>query len=173
MKLIIPKSFIPIFRTNHAGETGAVFIYKAILMISRDKDVISFAKKHLSTEKDHLLLIEDVLEKKDRSKLIFFWKISGFLTGFIPSLLGKKFIFATIFFVESFVERHYQEQINMFNNNRKYSQLKKVIKKLQDDEVSHKNEALMEAKKFNNFHKIWGKIIERGSSIAVSMSKKI
>ena len=64
MKLTIPDSFIPVFRTNHAGETGAVYIYKAILMISRDKDVIDFSKKHLRTEKDHLLLIEEVLEKK-------------------------------------------------------------------------------------------------------------
>ena len=172
MQLNIPKSFIPIFRTNHAGETGAVFIYKAILMISKDKDVITFAKKHLRTEKDHLLLIEKILQKRDRSKLIFFWKIAGFLTGFIPALIGKKFIFATIFFVESFVERHYQEQIKMMNN-RKYLKLKEVIKKLQDDEISHKNEALLEAKKFNIFHKTWGRVIEFGSLVAVGISKKI
>ena len=65
-----------------------------------------------------------------------------FLTGFIPSLIGKKFIFATIFYVESFVEKHHQEQIEMIKNKKKYSQLKNVIKKLQDDEISHKNEAL-------------------------------
>tara|TARA_B100000963_G_C22430635_1_gene581971 strand:- start:46 stop:567 length:522 start_codon:yes stop_codon:yes gene_type:complete len=173
MKLTIPDSFIPIFRTNHAGETGAVYIYKAILMISRDKDVIDFSKKHLRTEKDHLLLIEEVLEKKNRSKLIYIWKIAGFLTGFIPSLIGKKFIFATIFYVESFVEKHYQEQIEMIKNKKKYSQLKNVIKKLQDDEISHKNEALLEAKNFNIGHKIWGKLIESGSKMAVNISKKI
>ena len=173
MQLNIPQAFIPIFRTNHAGETGAVFIYKAILLITRDKDVIIFAKKHLKTEKDHLLLIENVLKKQYRSKLIFLWKIAGFLTGFIPSLLGKKFIFATIFYVESFVEKHYQEQIEVIKNNRKYSQLRKIIKKLQDDEISHKNEALLEGKNFNKFHKFWGWFIEVGSAIAVSISKKI
>ena len=105
--------------------------------------------------------------------MIYIWKIAGFLTGFIPSLIGKKFIFATIFYVESFVEKHYQEQIEMIKNKKKYSQLKNVIKKLQDDEISHKNEALLEAKNFNIGHKIWGKLIESGSKMAVNISKKI
>ena len=99
----LPKFMIPMFRTNHAGETGAVFIYKAILLVSRDKNIIDFSKKHLKTESKHLQLIESILDKKDRSKLIFLWKLLGFLTGLIPSLIGKKFIYATIFYVESFV----------------------------------------------------------------------
>ena len=35
----IPKFMIPHLRTNHAGETGAVFIYKGILIFSRDKNL--------------------------------------------------------------------------------------------------------------------------------------
>ena len=70
MKLTIPDFLIPSFRTNHAGETGAVFIYKAILMVSRDHEVIDFSKNHLKTESEHLRMIEDILEKKFRSKLV-------------------------------------------------------------------------------------------------------
>tara|TARA_Y100000766_G_scaffold202316_1_gene174367 strand:+ start:846 stop:1367 length:522 start_codon:yes stop_codon:yes gene_type:complete len=173
MKLTLPKSFIPLFRTNHAGETGAVYIYKAILLVSKDKDVVDFSKKHLKTESDHLSIIEEILEEGDRSKLIFLWKIAGFLTGFIPSFLGKNFIFATIFYVESFVEKHYQDQIDMIDKNKEFLELKNLIKKLQEDEVSHKNEAFFEATNFNKFQKTWGKFIEYGSSIAVSISKKI
>ena len=68
MKLTIPDFLIPSFRTNHAGETGAVFIYKAILMVSRDSEVIDFSKSHLKTESEHLRIIEEILEKKYRSK---------------------------------------------------------------------------------------------------------
>mgnify|MGYP002031928958 CR=1 FL=1 len=120
MKMNIPENLIPMFRSNHAGETGAVYIYKAILFVSRDKDVIKFAKKHLLTESEHLKLIENVLEKRKRSKLIFLWKIAGFLTGFIPSIFGKDFIFATIFYVESFVEKHYQVQIDFLERKKKF-----------------------------------------------------
>ena len=54
MKLTIPDFLISSFRTNHAGETGAVFIYKAILMVSRDHEIIDFSKNHLKTESEHL-----------------------------------------------------------------------------------------------------------------------
>ena len=60
---MIPNFLIPFFRTNHAGETGAVFIYKGILKLSKDKDIISFSKRHLITEADHLRTIERLLPK--------------------------------------------------------------------------------------------------------------
>ena len=96
----IPKFLIPHFRTNHAGETGAVFIYKGILSISKDSDIINFSKKHLQTESEHLEILNNILPPREISKLIPLWKIMGFLTGFIPGIFGKDFIYATIFSVE-------------------------------------------------------------------------
>ena len=52
MKLTIPDFLIPSFRTNHAGETGAVFIYKAIQMVYRDCEVSDFSKCHLKTDSE-------------------------------------------------------------------------------------------------------------------------
>ena len=65
--MIIPNFIIPDLRTDHAGETGAVFIYKGILLISKDREIIEFANNHLLTEKKHLELIDKILpdcEKK-------------------------------------------------------------------------------------------------------------
>ena len=169
----LPKFMIPVFRTNHAGETGAVFIYKAILLVSRDKNIIDFSKKHLKTESKHLQLIESILDKKDRSKLIFLWKLLGFLTGLIPALIGKKFIYATIFYVESFVERHYQDQIDMLGKNKKFKNISIFIKNLQDDEVDHKDEAFMKTAEIGFIHSFWGFIVGKGSSLAVRLSKFI
>ena len=41
--MIIPNFIIPDLRTDHAGETGAVFIYKGILLISKDREIIATA----------------------------------------------------------------------------------------------------------------------------------
>ena len=57
----VPDTMLDWMRSNHAGETGAVFIYKAILMVSRDREVIDFSKNHLKTESDHLIMIEEIL----------------------------------------------------------------------------------------------------------------
>lgn len=168
----IPNFLIPAFRTNHAGETGAVYIYKGILLISRDKSIIEFSKNHLKTESTHLQIIEKILDKENHSRLIFLWKILGFLTGFIPALLGKKFIYATIFSVESFVEKHYQEQINLITN-KNYNDIKKLLNELMHDEIHHKEEALEKVKGLNCIHNFWGQLVKIGSISAVKISRLI
>ena len=173
INFILPEFMIPIFRTNHAGETGAVFIYKGILLVSRDKDIINFSKKHLITESKHLELIESVLDKNDISKLTILWKIAGFLTGFIPALLSKKFVYATIFYVESFVERHYQEQIDILANNKRFKNLSTFLKNLQEDEIDHKDEAFIKNSEIKFIHALWGNIVSKGSYLAVKISKLI
>tara|TARA_B100001027_G_scaffold81396_1_gene55735 strand:- start:61 stop:579 length:519 start_codon:yes stop_codon:yes gene_type:complete len=166
----IPNFLIPYFRTNHAGETGAVFIYKGILTISKNKDIIAFSKRHLQTESDHLKIITEILPEKHHSKLVFLWKILGFITGFFPALCGDKFVYATIYAVESFVEEHYQDQINLISKDKKYEKIKHLIKKLMDDEVDHKNEAHENFKNLNFFQRFWSTIVRKGSSFAVRVS---
>ena len=41
-------------RSDHAGETGAVWIYKGILAVSSDAELREFAREHLATERRHL-----------------------------------------------------------------------------------------------------------------------
>ena len=170
--IILPKELIPYFRSNHAGETGAVYIYKAIIKFSKNKDILKFSELHLSTETKHLNLLENIIPKKEFSKLIILWKLFGFLTGFIPSLLGRNFIYATIYYVETFVEKHYQEQLNMLDKSKKSKHLKKIIEDLMNDEIDHKDDAKKKIKNFTIPNKIWGQIITHGSNLAVNVSKR-
>ena len=171
--MLIPKIIIPDLRTDHAGETGAVFIYKGILLVSKDKEIIKFANDHLLTEKKHLELIEEILPNCEKSKLLFLWKFLGLLTGLIPALIGKKFIYATIYFVESFVEKHYSEQILILKKEKKAFQLVQLLEKLKNDEISHKEDSLKKFGKLSFLLRIWGYIVEIGSKTAVSISYKI
>ena len=171
---VIPTNLLPYFRSNHAGESGAVFIYKGIMAVSNDPKILKFSQKHLTTETNHLNIIEQVLDKKHRSKLIFFWKLAGFFTGFIPALLGKNFVYATIYYVESFVEKHYQEQLSLLlSKDRKLNKIRSMISELMADEISHKKESLSSVTNLNPIHRIWGKVVTIGSELAVNISMKI
>ena len=172
-KITLPSYLIPYFRSNHAGETGAVYIYRAIKMFNNDRKIKSFANNHFQTETRHLKLIEKILDPQKRSKLILLWKIAGFFTGLIPSILGKKFIYSTIYYVESFVEKHYEEQIQILKKKNNHKDLKKILIDLMGDEVSHKNESLESISNLKFYHKLWGKLISSGSNLAVEISKKI
>ena len=115
------------------------------------------------TEKKHLELIEKILPDNEKSKLLFLWKFLGLLTGLIPALIGKKFIYATIFFVESFVEKHYDEQIIKLRKKKKSMELIKLLETLKNDEISHKEDSLKKFGKLSFLLKIWGNIVEIGS----------
>ena len=171
--MFIPNFIIPDLRTDHAGETGAVFIYKGILLVSKDKEIIEFAENHLLTETKHLELIEKILPNNEKSKLLFLWKFLGLLTGLIPALIGKKFIYATIYFVESFVEKHYDEQILKLRKKKNSLKLIQLLETLKNDEISHKEDSLKRFDKLSFLLKIWGNIVEIGSRTAVLISHKI
>ena len=94
-------------RSDHAGETGAVNIYRGILSLSRDPSLIAFAESHLSTEQKHLNELSKILPKKSRSILLPCWALASRCLGYICALATPSFAYATIEAVETFVINHY------------------------------------------------------------------
>ena len=162
-------------RSDHAGEVGAVYIYKGILSIAKDPALGEFSKRHLETEKEHLRKIEEVLPASKRSKLVGIWKVAGYLLGFIPSLFGSRIVFATIEAVESFVEDHYEEQLKYLRAQNDPDQaLIDLLQSCQDDEIEHKNESAIKKRSTPGFLlNFWMKIVGWGASSAVKVPKII
>ena len=162
-------------RSDHAGEVGAVYIYKGILSITKDPALVEFSTRHLETEKEHLRKIEEVLPASKRSKLVGIWKVAGYLLGFFPSLFGPRIVFATIEAVESFVEDHYEEQLKYLRAQNDPDQaLIDLLQSCQDDEIEHKNESAIKKRSTPGFLlNFWMKIVGWGSSSAVKVAKII
>ena len=57
-------------RSDHAGEYGAVMIYRGILAISRDAQARQFAERHLDAEARHLKLMEEIVPVDHRTRLL-------------------------------------------------------------------------------------------------------
>ena len=162
-------------RSDHAGEVGAVYIYKGILSIAKDPALVEFSNRHLETEKEHLRKIEQILSPSKRSKLVGIWKIAGYLLGLLPSLFGPRIVFATIEAVESFVEDHYEEQLKYLRAQDDPDEvLINLLQSCQDDEIEHKNESAIKKKSTPGFIlNLWMKIVGWGSSSAVKVAKII
>lgn len=134
-------------RTDHAGESGAVMIYRGILAVTRDVGVRHFAQEHLATEARHLAQIEPLLALRQRSRLLPLWRAAGWLTGALPALVGPRAVYATVEAVETFVDQHYAEQIesiNRYDPQRAVPALQSVRTLLQacrSDEIAHRDEA--------------------------------
>ena len=70
---VYTEALLSELRASHAGETGAVWIYRGILSArSKDLTLNGFAKQHLETEQQHLALLSALTPQTQQSKLLFF-----------------------------------------------------------------------------------------------------
>jgi demethoxyubiquinone hydroxylase (CLK1/Coq7/Cat5 family) len=156
---LLPRSLLRELRTDHAGETGAVMIYRGILAVTRDQTLRAFAHHHLETERRHLASIEEIVPSRWRSVLLPLWRLSGWLTGALPAFVGPRAVYATVEAVETFVDRHYALQIESIDvllgqppsveaDARTTRQTQEFLQRLRAllvvcraDEVAHRDEA--------------------------------
>jgi 3-demethoxyubiquinol 3-hydroxylase len=168
-----PAFMVRDLRSDHAGETGAVWIYKGILLIARDPELKAFAKHHLVTEQKHLDLMNGILPWRQRSRLLVFWKAAGFMAGFLPALFGPRAVYATVASVEVFVDQHYQAQIEKLQRS-DYPGLLNTMVSCQADEREHRDEAQSLIQQPPGLLlKVWCALVGFGSAQAVKLAKLI
>ncbi len=161
-------------RSDHAGETGAVMIYRGILAAARDPAVRAFATEHMATEQNHLDLLDALLPAGQRSVLLPIWRVAGFLTGFLPALVGSRAVYATIDAVETFVDHHYEEQIRKLPATGPGGALRATLIQCQADEVHHRDEAReKQSTPHGPLLRGWAWLVGAGSKAAVSAARRI
>ena len=179
----LPRSLIADLRTDHAGETGAVMIYRGILAVTRHAGLRQFAQGHLATESDHLASIEPLLRRSERSRLLPLWRVAGWLTGALPTLLGPRHVYATIEAVETFVDRHYADQIVSIDRhdpahvNLRLQALRALLHTCRTDEVAHRDEAcerfLRGGLPPSVALRAWVWLVGAGSEMAVAICRRV
>ena len=161
-------------RSDHAGETGAVWIYHGLLAVSRDAGVREFARRHRATEQTHLDKINAQLPWPQRSRLLPGWRVAGFLTGALPALFGPRAVYATIAAVETFVDQHYQHQIDKLQNRPEHAELLKLLLQCQQEECEHRDEAIaLRGQPPGWLLRSWCGLVGGGSQAAVALARRL
>ncbi len=172
---VLPAEVVADLRTDHAGETGAICIYRGVLQFARDPALRAFAQRHLATEQTHLQQIEGWLPKANRSRLLPVWRLAGWLTGALPALAGPHAVYATIETVEQFVDQHYEEQVRRLEAHPELRSLRLTLIECQGDEVAHRNEAAAARgpDKASVLLRAWCWLVSVGSKQAVGVCRHI
>ena len=180
---LLPATLIADLRTDHAGERGAVMIYRGILAATRDDGVRHFATSHLATEEGHLAEIEPLLTPRQRSRLLPLWRIAGWITGALPALAGPRATYATIEAVETFVDRHYAEQIESIDQHDPdrirpaLQSLRTLLQACRGDEVIHRDEAAalfaLGGRPPSLALRVWVWSVGVGSRVAVKICRRV
>lgn len=173
----VSRRFEQELRCSHAGETGAVWIYRGILATRPTGDLLEFSKAHLASESDHLEFFDQLQGCYRPSLLLPLWRLAGFLTGFLPALFGKDTVYATIEAVETFVDRHYQEQLNALSPQATRGSENAILAGFEQcrlDEVHHRDDAGERVSSRPGFLlQCWTRLVRSGSDVAVQLARLI
>ena len=177
MTTLLSSYLVRELRSDHAGETGAFYIYKGIGAVAHwrgDVELLNFAKAHGATEANHLTEIIHWLPASQKSLLLGPWRLAGWLTGALPALFCRRAVYATIAAVETFVDHHYQQQIDHLHEFGGPEGLLPLLIQCQADEQHHRDEsAALAGQSLGVFISAWCWTVGRGSSAAVVLARRV
>lgn len=181
-----PDSLVKELRSDHAGEVGAVQIYRGMLAVTRDPALRAFAEHHLATEQAHLSTVESHLPAAQRSRLLPAWRMAGWLTGALPAFIGARVAYATVAAVETFVNQHYADQLVLIDSllapapgtdsvdaelATRLAALRIDLERCRLDELQHRDEALKAGAANGVLVNLWTGLVGRGSASAVALAR--
>ncbi|MFN3856141.1 MAG: demethoxyubiquinone hydroxylase family protein [Caulobacter sp.] len=166
-----------ILRVDHAGELGAVHIYRgqrAVLGRAPGRERIAGQLAEMEGhEAEHLARFDALLnERRMRPTLMApLWRVAGFALGAGTALLGEKAAHACTEAVETVIEQHYAGQIAEMEG--RDPELAAELTQFRDDELAHRDIALDEGAREAPGYPLLAGLIRAGCRAAIKISEKI
>jgi ubiquinone biosynthesis monooxygenase Coq7 len=132
-----------IVRVNHAGEYGAIRIYRAQIRVAcwRFPDIVAALDDMLRHELRHCAVFFGAMPSR-RSRpcrVMSLWSMGGSLLGLLTALLGRQTVWICTAAVEAAVHRHLDDQLGFLISRDK--ELHDIILDIREEELSHLHHA--------------------------------
>jgi ubiquinone biosynthesis monooxygenase Coq7 len=166
-----------ILRVDHAGELGAVHIYRgqrAVLGEAAGHDRIKGQLAEMEAqEAEHLARFDRLLtERRVRpTAMAPVWRLAGFALGAGTALLGEKAAHACTEAVETVIEAHYAGQIAELESRE--PELAAELSRFRDEELAHRDLAVEEGAKEAPGYGLLSAVIRAGCRAAIKISEKL
>lgn len=166
-----------ILRVDHAGELGAVHIYRG------QRAVLGAARGHERTaaqlaemeghEAVHLARFDRLLNDHGVRPTLMtpLWRVAAFALGAGTALLGDKAAHACTEAVETVIEGHYAGQVAELKD--RDPELAAELAQFRDEELAHRDIAIEEGAKEAPGYALLSAVIQAGCRAAIKISEKI
>lgn len=164
-------------RVDHAGEYGAVAIYKGQQAVfgknARTRKIARQLKEMEADEQAHLDAFDQMLaERQVRPTLMApIWNSAGFGLGVVTALMGEKAAHACTEAVENVIEGHYASQVDELKDSE--PELAATFEKFRQEEIAHRDLAVEEGARDAPGYSILSGIITAGCRAAIKITEKI
>jgi ubiquinone biosynthesis monooxygenase Coq7 len=164
-------------RVDHAGEYGAVQIYRGQQAVFKNRPgqerIAKLIDEMAAGEAAHLQRFNRLLaERRVRpTALSPLWNAAGFALGAASALMGPKAAMACTEAVEDVIEVHYGRQIEELRAVE--PELANELARFRDDELSHKRTAEGEGAREAPGYRALSALIRGGCRLAIRLSEKV
>jgi len=130
-------------KVDHAGENGAVNIYRAQTLVARIRapSLVTRLQHFQSHEEEHRRIFSAHLSDNGIRRCVSYHLngIGGYMLGFVTAIIGPSAIAATTYAVESVVLEHLDQQMNYLQGTDTTAY--KAVSAIYLDEKEHHEEA--------------------------------
>lgn len=127
-------------KVDHAGENGAVNIYRAQKAVARfrAKSICAQLDRNQTHEEEHREIFAEFLQKNGVRRCISYHACAagGFVLGLLTGLIGPGAVAATTYAVERVVLEHLETQLEYLNENDQEA-WQCVMRIVQDERAHH------------------------------------
>lgn len=176
-KRTTPSRIAEMLRVDHAGEYGAVAIYRGQQAVfarqaSTRKTAEQLAEMEAEEQKHLSAFDEMLIERNVRpTALAPVWNAAGYGLGVVTALLGEKAAHACTEAVETVIEQHYAEQIEELGPE--HAELKATFTEFREDELHHRDVAVEEGAHEAPAYPVLSALIRAGCKAAIRISEKV
>jgi len=166
-----------ILRVDHAGELGAVWIYRgqrAVFDGAEGRERIGADLAEMEAhEQAHLERFDALLNDRNvRPTLLApVWRAAGFALGAGTALMGEKAAHACTEAVETVIEDHYAGQIAELAGRE--PELAAELSRFRDEELAHRDRAVEEGAREAPGYAVLSAVIRAGCRAAIKLSEKL
>ena len=164
-------------RVDHAGEYGAVAIYRgqqAVFSQSpRTADMAAQLQKMKEEEQKHLDAFDQLLVEREvrPTAMMPLWSVAGYGLGVVTALMGEKAAHACTDAVETVIEQHYAKQAEAVAADD--PDLAATFREFREDELHHRDIAVEGGAREARGYRLLSRVIRAGCHAAIRVSEKV
>lgn len=166
-------------RVDHAGEYGAVAIYRGqravFERLPHKARMTGLLREMEEGEQHHLAEFDRLLTERTvrPTALAPFWQAAGWTLGAATALMGEKAAMACTSAVESVIEGHYKAQADELDAKGEHADLSATFRQFREDELGHHDTAISEGAEEAPGYKLLSRAIRAGCLAAIKVSQKV
>jgi len=163
-----------ILRVNHAGERGAICIYRGQIAIARWRapNCVSALTDMLAHERSHFRTFDALLQQRGvrPCHALALWALGGWSLGVFTALLGARAIWVCTTAIENTVNAHLEHQLVFLRTD---PEVLAAVQSIQADEQSHEAHAAQHGGNPSGVYTILWSLVAGTTSFAIWLSTRL